>query len=169
MKPKTLIKLDFITALAVVALGIGVFEESLRMPRLENLDINPYTAPGLVPGILGIVLAALGVALLVRSCLRGGWRMSVDVASVRTFFHDRGIRRLALALLLTFGYADGLLGRMPFWLATFVFVAAFIIAFEWLSPVARSWRRVVTGLFEAALVAVAVTFVFQEIFLVRLP
>ena len=168
MKPETLVKLDFITALVFTALGVGVFEESLRMPRLENLDINPYTAPGLVPGILGIILAALGILLLVRSCLQGGWRISGARFGVRAFFRDKGIQRLALALLLTFGYAGGLLGRLPFWLATFLFVAAFIIAFEWLGSM-LSWRRAVTGLIEAALVAGAVTFVFQEVFLVRLP
>jgi hypothetical protein len=92
--------------------------ESLRMPRLENLNINPYTVPGLVPGILGVVLLILGTVLLIRSILRGGWRISAGSASFGLLRH-KGLQRLLLALLLTLGYAAILVGRLPFWLATF--------------------------------------------------
>ncbi len=69
------------------------------------------------------------------------------------------------------GYAAGLVGRLPFWLATFLFVTGFVVLFEWPLPEARSQRarRLVFALLFGALVALAVTFVFQKIFLVRLP
>jgi putative tricarboxylic transport membrane protein len=170
MTSHTLNKLDFISARVLIALGAGVVLESLRMPRLENLNINPYTVPGLVPGILGVVLLILGTVLLIRSILRGGWRISAGSASFGLLRH-KGLQRLLLALLLTLGYAAILVGRLPFWLATFLFVAAFIILFELLLPLPRTQRlrSIVTALIQAVLVAVAVTFVFQEIFLVRLP
>jgi hypothetical protein len=172
MTPQTLNKLDFISALVLIALAVAVTVESLRMPRLENLDINPYTVPGLVPGILGVVLGILGGVLLVRSILRGGWRISSRHSpGPTTPGREKGLQRLILALALTFGYAAGLIGRIPFWLATFVFVLAFIVLFEYLLPAdaTRRTRALITAVIQAALVAAVVTFVFQEIFLVRLP
>jgi putative tricarboxylic transport membrane protein len=64
-----------------------------------------------------------------------------------------------------------LVGTMPFWLAAAVFVSAFIIIFEWrpgLSPAQRA-RSFVAPVLIAAATGVAVTLVFQQIFLVRLP
>ena len=66
-------------------------------------------------------------------------------------------------------YAGVLVGRMPFWLASSVFVFAFIALFEWPSSAGRRARR----LLEAAAIALgtvlAVMLVFERIFLVRLP
>lgn len=169
MSPQTLNKLDFISALVLIALGIAVVLESLRMPRLENLAINPYTIPGLVPGILGVIISVLGGVLLIRSIARGGWRISGQGLS--DLSHHPGLQRLLLALILTFGYAAGLIGRLPFWLATFLFVLLFIVLFERMLPPPKPplIRSLLSALIEAILVTAVVTYVFQEIFLVRLP
>jgi hypothetical protein len=58
---------------------------------------------------------------------------------------------------------------MPFWLATFLFVTLFVAAFEWpQSEGRRGWRLAIAVVYGAA-ISLAVTWVFQEIFLVRLP
>lgn len=167
MMPTRMDRADFLTALGVVALGLGAAVESWRMPRLEQLDINPYTAPGIVPGVIGVVLTALGLALLARSAARGGWRL----AAVTEPAPDGRAARLALALALTVGYAAGLVGRLPFWLATGLFVFAFIAVFEWRLAADRTGRLrgLAIAAAEAVAVSAAVTFVFQSIFLVRLP
>ncbi|MDQ3458982.1 MAG: hypothetical protein M3498_06750, partial [Deinococcota bacterium] len=79
-----------------------------------------------------------------------------------------GARRTLLTLLLTLGYGAGLVGLLPYWLATFLFVFLFITVFEW--PTASSRARVLAlALLQAALVAGLVTFIFERLFLVRLP
>ena len=84
---------------------------------------------------------------------------------------DAGWRRLSLALILTLGYAAGLVGWLPFWLATALFVGGFVALFEWPMAQDRSERvrRVGFAVLYGALIAAVVTFVFQELFLVRLP
>ena len=165
-----MIKADFVTGLLLIALGIATVVASLAMPRFEQLNVNPYTAPGLVPGALGLVILILGAALFVRAARAGGWRL-LERAGERSSWSAPGVRNLALAALLCLGYAAGLIGRVPFWLATFLFVATFVAAFEW--PLARTHierlRRLAFAAVFAAVVAAAVTLVFQEIFLVRLP
>jgi hypothetical protein len=59
---------------------------------------------------------------------------------------------------------------IPFWLATFIFVAAFILIFEWpLVAAKRRWVLIVSALVQGALVSAVVAMVFQELFLVTLP
>ncbi len=70
--------------------------------------------------------------------------------------------------MLCLGYAAGLVGQIPFWLATFVFVALFVILFEWHSEGGRAWRIGIALVYGAA-VSAAVTLVFQKLFLIRLP
>ena len=166
-----MVKADFVTGLMLIALGIATVVASLQMPRFAELDINPYTVPGLVPGALGVVILVLGGALFVRAARAGGWRLTERAPGRGASLSDPGTRNLALAIVLCLGYAAGLVGRAPFWLATFLFVAAFVAAFEW--PLARTQterlRRLAFAVIFAAAASAAVTFVFQEIFLVRLP
>lgn len=162
---------DLFWALAWIALGAAIFAGGFAMDRLERQNINPYTAPGLVPALLGIGIAVLGVILLVRSVRRGGLAAAAD-GRARADGH-----RLALALGLCVVYAGGLVGRtlfgwhVPFWLATALFVFVSILAFEWRDRRARGelGRGIAVAAACAAGTAAGVTFVFQELFLVRLP
>ena len=62
------------------------------MDRLEAQHINPYTVPGLLPGLLGLVMILLGVLLALRSwgrrCAPGrraaaGGRLALDAPARR--------------------------------------------------------------------------------------
>jgi len=165
-----MVRADLVTGLVLLALGVGVVVESLRMPRFEHLNINPYTVPGLVPGALGAVILVLGALLFLRAARAGGWRTG-DGAGAGAWSADPGVRRLLLTAGLCVGYAALLVGRLPFWLATFLFVAGFVVLFEWPLAASRSerMRRLAFALLFGALISAVVTFVFQEIFLVRLP
>ena len=158
---------DFLFGLVLLALGLGAAAESWRMPRLAELGVHPMTAPGLVPGLLGLVIAGLAAILLVRAVRGGGWRLSRGDGAVDT----GSARRFAIALLLCVGYAVGLIGLVPFWAATATFVALFIAVFEWRPGrgTAEHVRSLAVALVEAAVVAAAISYVFETIFLVRLP
>jgi Tripartite tricarboxylate transporter TctB family len=166
-----MVKSDFVAGLIFIALGLATVVESLRMPRFEHLNVEPYTAPGLVPGMLGVIIFVLGGVLFLRAARAGGWRLSEPAPDAVSWSEDRGVRRLLLSVALCLLYAGGLIGRLPFWLATFLFVAAFVILFEWPLATDRSdrARRVLWAVLLAAAVSAATSFVFQEIFLVRLP
>jgi putative tricarboxylic transport membrane protein len=162
---------DLVWSLAWIAVGVAMFTGGFTMDRLERQHINPYTAPGLVPALLGIGILALGSFLLTRSVRRGGFA-NTDGGGA-----SLNGRRLGLALGLCLLYAGGLVGRtwlgvhIPFWLATALFVFAAILAFEW--PDRKARGRIGRGIAVAAACAIGtaagVTFVFQEVFLVRLP
>ena len=119
---------DVVGGLAWVAFGLAVVGESLRMDRFTSMGASLYTMPGLVPGIFGAVLVLLGGVMLLR-----GWRRATAQAARAPDVgaEPRLPRRRMLAMLgLTLGYAAVLVGRVPFTLATFVFLALFMAVFS---------------------------------------
>jgi putative tricarboxylic transport membrane protein len=143
-----------------VVFGLAILVASWRMDRFEAMGATVYTAPGFVPAIFGSSLVLLGAVLASR-----GWSARRH-ASVVADTEPLQSRRIALMLLLTLGYAAGLVGRVPFWLATSLFVATFTAAYAEGVPLAR---RVLTALASGALTTLAVLLVFERLFLVRLP
>lgn len=164
-----MVRADLVTGIVLTALGIAALIACLDMPRFEERQINPYTVPGLVPGMIAAIIILLGFSLTLRALKQGAVRLT---PSSRPSSGASGTgTRLVLTLSMTLLYAAGLVGRLPFWLATGLFVFAFVALLEWRqdrTPTARI-RALTFAAVYAVAVATLVTFVFQEIFLVRLP
>lgn len=158
---------DFYFSLVLIALGGGVIVESLRMPRESGY--GTFAAPGLVPGILGAVLAFFGLLLLIRAARAGGWRR--ESAAPADPDDKTTVGALAITVGLIVVYAVVLVGSVPFWLASFLFLFAFVVYFEWqpAAPPKQRARALGTAFAQAAAVAFAVTYLFENIFRVNLP
>lgn len=107
---------DRITALILFVLGAAMLAGGYTMDRLEIRQIHPASIPGLVPMILG-VLMMLCAGLLYRAAAAG----SGDDERVMAGGHPG---RLAATGGLCLVYAVVLVGWLPYWLATGLFVAA---------------------------------------------
>jgi hypothetical protein len=161
---------DFLSALGWMGLGIAILIGSIMMDRLEKQDINPYTIPGLLPGLLGIVMTILGALLAARS-----WRPHLLASAAGRAPVKPGERQrilLVLGLCLTFGVV--LVGHgLPFWLAATIFVSVAILSLQYQqrrsSGAKLSQRMLITAAAIGLGAGVIITIVFQEIFLVRLP
>lgn len=170
MQQRPLARADLVTGLVLTALGAVTAIESYRMPRLEERAIDPWTAPGIVPGMLGVIIALLGIVLALRSVAAGAFTASFDAGDDPA--EVRAARfRFWLCLGLCLIYAIGLVGHAPFWLATLLFVFAFIAAFEWRAGDDRRSRAVklTIAAVVAVVTAVVIPFLFETLFLVRLP
>ena len=154
---------DVIGGLSWMALGCVILVLSWQMDRLTDQDINPYTIPGLVPGLLGLAMVGLSGIMLARGWRRGGF----TAAAVPLPPLDHG--RLALVLLLCVGFAAGLLGRLPFAAAGSIFVAASIVVLRWRELAGRRLRGAATAVIIGVGAGFVVSFVFERLFLVRLP
>jgi hypothetical protein len=142
------------------AFGATVLVASWRMDRLENLHINPWSAPGLMPGILGLLMMVFGAALALRS----GGEGSEEGALSR--------RRTGLALALCLLFAGGLLGHgLPFWLTAAAFMFAAIMVFRLLDEDLKTarWRVALSSAAISLVAALVISFLFESVFLVRLP
>jgi Tripartite tricarboxylate transporter TctB family len=163
--PSGVAKADVVTGLAFAALGIATVVESLRMPAFAELNAEPYTAPGIVPGLLGAALALLGALLALRALAAPRAAQVAEQAAAHAW------PRVAAALALCMVYAGVLVSRVPFQLATFVFILAFILTFEsWDGNLRARWLRpTIVAVLIAGLIAFGIGYVFQAIFLIRLP
>ncbi len=166
-----MVKADFVTGLILIGLSLYVIFESWRMPRLEHLKVHPLSVPGLVPAFLASVLLIFGALLVIRSTLRGGHRLSFSFRALRQTLRTPANRRLLLAAFLCLLYALLLVGRLPYVLATGLFILVFILLFEWElgGKVGPRKRLFLSALAIALFSALAITLVFERLFLVSLP
>jgi hypothetical protein len=156
--------------LAWAAFGVAVLAVSLRMDRLEAQHINPYTVPGLLPGLLGIVTILLGVLMALRSWRRG----ARFVRGPRLAMSGVALRRLALVVGLIVAYTVVLLGHgLPFWAGATIYVTASIVLLQAPQRAAEGRALSLREAGFALAVGLAsgwiITWVFQDAFLVRLP
>lgn len=162
---------DLKDAIGWVALGLAVLVGSLRMDRLEHQHINPYTVPGLLPGLLGLAMVLLGGVLGMRSWRRGALAQALPPAS-ELAREER--KRVAIAVALCCGYGVVLVGHgIPFWLASSLYIAASILVFQRLSQDPAERRLGLRAGAKALVIAVTASLVtwlvFERVFLVRLP
>lgn len=159
--------------LAWMVLGVAVLIGSVTMDRLERQDVNPYTVPGLLPGLLGIAIILLGGLLALRSWRRGGAQQAATATDEQAQQREEK-RRVLVVLGLCLGYAGVLVGHgLPFWLASWIFVTGSVLVLDRMSrePEARrlSAGRVAKALAIGLGSGVITHLVFQTLFLVRLP
>lgn len=159
---------DLVTAVVLVGAGLFVFVEAYNMPRLEGRRIEPLTIPGLVPMGLGAALVILALLLAYRA-FRAVDRSSLP--ALLSILSSRAAIRAAVAGLAILVLTLGMIGHMPFWLASMIFIFGFIILLEvFLSdepvPLLRSaaWAAV-----TAVVAGGGIYMLFAQIFLVRLP
>jgi ABC-type Fe3+-siderophore transport system permease subunit len=152
---------DRVAAVVLFALGIAMLYGGYTMDRLEIRQIHPASIPGLVPMLLGGVLAACAAMLFAGAREDAG-----EPAAEGVSWSNAGI-----ALGLSLVYALGLVGRVPFFWATAVFIAAFAAVFGWRDAEGRAgWVRL--ALFSIAFgvaMSGAISALFRYGFLVRLP
>ena len=169
---------DRIGGLIWMAFGIAVVYGSWTMDRLQSLGIPPATAPGVVPGLIG-----LGIIIFGSSC-------SSDASGRAPTRHSRSPLRLPdaepaprasgrarleeslLSWVLCMTYGGVLLGGgAPYWVltATFLFLHILLLDETGRVPAAPTLRRLLIAAILAPVAATLVMLTFERIFLVRLP
>jgi putative tricarboxylic transport membrane protein len=156
---------DFWTGLVLAAVGFAFAVESFRMPRLSERGINPLTVPGIVPGVLGVALLVLGLVLALRG--HNPARGRIGLAAIIGTGNQR--LNLVVALSLNLVFALLLVGRLPFWIATFAYLAVFMGIFGFL-PRRGDWgKRAALILAVSSGITAGIVYLFETLFYVRLP
>ena len=165
---------DLWIAAVFFVFGATVAWLAFLMPRYAEQKGEIYTAPGLVPGFYGVVIFLLSIWLAVRAVRQGALQPhGTEAAGSQAKGQSNGTSdlRLAGAAALGLVFVVGLIGRVPFWLASAIFVAMFTILFEWQSD--QPWpvraRRIGEAVLLGLATGLAVTLVFEKVFYVRLP
>jgi hypothetical protein len=164
-------------------LGTAISVAGWRMDRLSHQGIAPWSAPGLLPAVVGMLMVAFALVLAVQAWHGGqeqaqppgeagsaGGTGSTESADQATDTASWGGSALATVLCVLFAGAS--LGRgWPFQVEAAGFIFVFTALFRW-----REWRtegRLARGLAQTLVIAVlasaAISWLFESVFLVRLP
>jgi MFS family permease len=151
---------DRIVAVLLFALGAAMLAGGYTMDRLEIRQVHPASIPGLVPIILGAALMLCAVLLYLGapSLPREAAEEEPEAASARNLLVAGG---------LCCAYAVLLVGRLPFAVATALFVAGFVAVFRPRGNRNPAGYALAAGYGVAA--AAAISALFRYGFLVRLP
>lgn len=162
-------RVDLWIAVVFFALGAAIVSVAMQMPMFREQQGEIYNWPGLVPTVHGMIVALLSAWLAIRSISRGALKPGAQGMPIRREGYSNA--RLAMAAGLCLVFTVGLIGRLPFWLAAALFVTSFITLFEWRRDAAPSLnlRRLAIAAVIGVATGIAVTLVFERLFLVRLP
>jgi hypothetical protein len=152
--------------------GIVVVVASWRLDRLENLGINPWSIPGLLPGVVGVLIVLLAVALAWQSRHSAAPEEAAPAVADGPVAAGREWGRTLVAAALCVLFAGVSLGRgLPFVAEAATFIFLFTSVFSWSQWRAdgRVLRALATTLVTAILASLLISWLFESVFLVRLP
>lgn len=155
---------DRITGGVLLTLGISMLVGGFTMDRLEVRQIHPASIPGLVPMALGVAMIVCSL-LLIFSARR-------NLENIKPQSEPGSLKNLLVTAGLSLGYAAGLVGQLPFFAATAIFIFLFSVYFMWPDETSATTSRlrisVLTAVYAVAF-ALGISVLFQYGFLVRLP
>ncbi|SHH15611.1 tripartite tricarboxylate transporter TctB family protein [Cognatishimia maritima] len=152
---------DLVFGLILVMLGCALTWGGFTMDRLEVRRIHPASIPGLVPMGLGLLIALSGVLLVATNMkVRASEIISVQKPGL-----------LFQMLVICLFYALVMLGRIPFFWATSIFIA--IATFRLGSDAAETETSrgplMIKAVLFGLVMSAAISALFRYAFLVRLP
>jgi hypothetical protein len=156
-------KADLVAGVAVSAFGFAALLLALNF-RWDLASVQQagwYTAPGIIPVGVSIVLILQGLALSVHAWRTGGRWADGDIDRVRQSLGSEPVRRTGLVALLLVAYVFLMIGRLHFTFASFLFMAAFMWLFR-----AGVWWKI---LLIAGAASVSISYVFQGLARIPLP
>ena len=171
MKQENMPKADFVVSILLMAFGVWIVIHSVEMPRFKELDADPLSVPGIVPGILGTVIFILSLVVFIRSLFRKGYQLGLNRKTLKNFFQETSSQRMLLTIFICIVYGIFMIGRINYYPATFIFVLVFIILFQFRVGQGGTTRgkMLMFAALQAVLAAGIVGAVFRYLFLVDLP
>ena len=171
MKESNMPRADFLTSMLLIVVGVAIVWNSLEMPRYEDQGGTFLDSPGIVPMLLGVLIAALSLVVLIRSIVHKGYNLGWNKASFTAILKDERTMRMVVTIAFGIFYGLFLMRWLHFIGSTLVFIFAFIVAFEWdlKKPFAAQWKVPVFAVVTSIATTAGVYAAFQYLFLVNLP
>lgn len=162
MNKNTLRKLDVIFGFFLASVSVFFIIVSIKMPWDGISGGGIYAAPGLMPLIVAISIFFMSLSVAISAIKECGGIKREDVShaikSLKTIYTKR-IFTMALIIVI---YAFVLIGRIPFGIATFIYLCTFMILFR---KDGKRWVCVVVSIVCAFLI----TFFFGNVINIPLP
>ncbi len=155
-----MLRKDLVTSVFLMVLGLAMVEEFLAHAALHRCGLQHLGGAG-----HGARHAGRGACVILAFILFSRTVSARRAGAVDDAAGEPGAwRRIRAAIGLCVFYAGVMVGRMPFWLATFLFAFVFILFFELSEPEARArWmRHAAFALVIAALTSGIISYIFAR-------
>ena len=165
-RPQTRYGIDLIAGVVTFAVSIYVMIKSITFWKEDFVDVFYYSA-GLMPMMIGISLFIFSALYIRRTlkehplkeCLLDIKKFSIE------FVKSKDVHKALIGLVIFWIYIFLMLGRMPFWLATFVTLSALLLFINW----KKSVKQILKLLLISGVSTFMIILIFQIIFKVPMP
>ena len=158
---RALPRADFVTGVILAALGLGALILATRMPTFSERGVNPLTAPGIFPAIIGGALLLCGLILALRS---------IPLARLPILQKSATNARSVIIAFTLMLVAVALVGKVDFRVLAGGFTLAFMAVFlNWRDENQNRVHQILAVCVTTLLTAVLIPMLFENVFYVRLP
>ena len=165
-RPQTRYGIDLIAGVVTLAVSIYVMIKSITFWKEDFVDVFYYSA-GLMPMMIGACLFIFSAVYIRRTlkehslkeCLLDIKNFSIE------FVKSKSVHKALIGLVIFWIYIFLMLGKMPFWLATFITLSALLLFLNW----KKSFKQIAKLLLISAAATFFIILVFQIIFKVPMP
>ena len=165
-RPQTRYGIDLIAGIVTFAVSIYVMIKSITFWKEDFVDVFYYSA-GLMPMMIGACLFIFSTIYIIRTlkehslkeCLLDIKNFSIE------FVKNKNVHKALIGLVIFWIYIFLMLGKMPFWLATFITLSALLLFINW----KKSFKKIAILLLISAVATFAIILIFQIIFKVPMP
>ena len=164
LKKESLRKADVIFSIILICLSIYILIESLRMPVTGlkgTVEEEFYIAPGFLPTIVTVILMIMGLFLLINGLKSGGKISKKDIINIIQVIKSENFVKSVIMVALIIIYTFILIGRLPFFWATFIFLTISMLFLR-----ATSWWRIIL---ISAVASLVITYSFGTLARIPLP
>ena len=165
-RPQTRYGIDLIAGVVTFAVSIYVMINSITFWKEDFVDVFYYSS-GLMPMMIGACLFIFSALYIRRTlkehslkeCLKDIKNFSIE------FVKSKNVHKALVGIAIFWIYIFLMLGRMPFWLATFITLSALLLFINW----QKSFKKIIILLLISAVATFMIILVFQIIFKVPMP
>lgn len=136
MENSTLLKRrrsDFYTSISILILAIAMMLKSFTFPMKESyagVENVWYVSPALLPLLVSGLMILLSLVLLKKAITDGGMQQAIeDFPALKAAMFSENFLRFIIIILYLSSYVYGLIPNGDFFLASMIFLFAFIVPF----------------------------------------
>lgn len=165
-RPATRFGVDFLAGVICFAVSIYVMCKSVTFWKEDYVDVFYYSS-GLMPMIIGICLCIFSIIYIIRTIKENNFKDCLT--DLKNFFvefvKNKQVHKALVGIVIFWIYIFLMLGKMPFWFATFIILSTLLLFINW----EKNWRKIVNLLIISAASTGMIILIFQVIFKVPMP
>lgn len=124
-------KADLLSSIFICALGLFILITGIHISFFTNNGTDVwYYSPGLFPVFIGTVLVLLSIIMFVSKYKHGARICIVGMKSMLKAINSKASLRLFVSIALLAAYVFLAIGRLPFVVATFIYLAVTMMVFR---------------------------------------